>query len=293
VILHTPEQDSAPRLNFLLSYPGFHASSTVSAFFMYTQNEQIVSNLGTEFYFREEAYKLDGFVSYVEFPDKFYGIGPDTPESNEEQYTPRSTSFATGLQKRLRIGLHAGIRYEFTEWDVIETEEGGMLDDGSITGSGRHRVGRGRVAQPRRATTSTMPGAEASARSTASLTRTGWAVTSPTAVATIDLRKFFSLGERHIIALQSLRWQPAEMFPFMHSRSWEAAKSCAVTTRDATATDTPGAAIRNTGFAYGGASDWSRSQGSATWRIRPGLPNRSLQVLAGGGVRFLLSRQGE
>jgi hypothetical protein len=134
-----------------------------------------VTSVGTEVYTRDEKYKVDAGVSYVEFPDQFYGIGPDTPESNEEDYTPRSISVAAGLQRRLRSALHAGLRYEFAESKLVEREPDGALDERQHHRKrGWHAVGRGRALNRDTRDAST-PRAEASARPAPCTTRAGWA----------------------------------------------------------------------------------------------------------------------
>lgn len=217
VILHTPETrlGLGAAAIFFFRTPVSTRPSTVSAFVMYTQNEQIVSNLGAEVYLRDETYKLDGHISYVEYPDQFYGIGADTPESNEEDYTPRSASLAAGLQKRLRTGLHAGIRYEFSESDIIETEQDGLLDDGTITGSRGGTVSGVGALLNRDTRDNVYYAAHGSFCQIAGTYYPDWLGSDfDYGHYTLDLRKFFGLGKHYVIALQSLAVATGGDVPF-------------------------------------------------------------------------------
>jgi outer membrane protein assembly factor BamA len=207
VIAHTPETRLALGAASILFFrsPVSTRPSTVSAFFMYTQNEQILATLGSEVYTRDEQHKLEASIGFIEFPDRFYGIGADTPESNEEDYTPRSFNVMAGVQQRWRAHWHAGVRYEFSTWDVIETEPDGALAGGDITGSNGGTTSGAGLLFNRDTRDNVYYASRGSFYQLAATTYPGWLGSDfDYARFTLDLRRYSRFGNRHVIALQAL-----------------------------------------------------------------------------------------
>jgi outer membrane protein assembly factor BamA len=75
---------------------------------------------------------VEGVVQ--KFPDKFWGIGPDTPAQNEEDYTPFEFGIRVGYQWNLSRGFFLGPLYAFSLIDMKTVEEGGLLDGGGVKG---------------------------------------------------------------------------------------------------------------------------------------------------------------
>ncbi|MGB2696437.1 MAG: BamA/TamA family outer membrane protein [Candidatus Zixiibacteriota bacterium] len=109
--------------------------SSVMPSLIYTQNKQIMAELSTYLYWKDEAYYSQGYIGYVKFPDKFYGIGNNTPEDDEEDYTRRFTRMHISFQKRVLPGFYLGIQYELIHSKLIGVEKGGLLEKGDIFGS--------------------------------------------------------------------------------------------------------------------------------------------------------------
>lgn len=207
IIVHTPETKLALGVASIYFFRGPVSTrpSTVSAFVMYTQNRQVVTSLGAEVYSRDEGHKLEGNVSYIEFPDKFYGIGPDTPESNEEDYTPRSVNIMAGAQQRWHHHGHAGLRYEFSTWDLIETESGGMLAAGDLNGSqGGTTSGIGGLLN-RDTRDNVYYSTRGSFCQVAGTYYPEWLGSDfDYGRFTLDLRRYFGFRGRHVVALQAV-----------------------------------------------------------------------------------------
>ncbi|NIN72201.1 MAG: BamA/TamA family outer membrane protein [Gemmatimonadetes bacterium] len=109
--------------------------STLTPVFIYTTNSQIVVLLNSDLWWRQEDYHFTGDVNYSRFPDKFYGIGNDTSQDDEEDYTPRYTRLRVSIERRFFSALRFGVGYQFEHGELVETEAGGMLDQGDILGS--------------------------------------------------------------------------------------------------------------------------------------------------------------
>ena len=104
---------------------------------IYTANSQIIIQVLPQLYFGEGDYYLDGSYQFRIFPNKFWGIGSDTPDTNEESYNMTSHIFRVDFLKRLPPSLNFGLRFHFENHQVTEVLEGGLLDTQDIPGSDR------------------------------------------------------------------------------------------------------------------------------------------------------------
>ncbi|UCC73691.1 MAG: BamA/TamA family outer membrane protein [Gemmatimonadota bacterium] len=109
--------------------------STITPLFIYTTKKQIIAEFYSSLWWAQEEYHLTGNAGYTKFPDKFYGIGNDTSEDDEEDYTPRYTRLRADIQRRIVSEFRLGLGYEFEYSELEEVEEGGVLDSGDILGS--------------------------------------------------------------------------------------------------------------------------------------------------------------
>jgi hypothetical protein len=145
-LIYLPIFGYAPETKFMfgaaLSYyfrePGSKPDSrpsTITPVFTFTQKKQIVSELAVDIYLMDEKYHFNSGLSFVRFPNKFYGIGNDTPKEIEEKYTPESSLIAVTFIKRMRPGFFLGLHYEAANSRIKDFEENGLLVPGKILGS--------------------------------------------------------------------------------------------------------------------------------------------------------------
>ena len=104
---------------------------------IYTANSQIVIQATPQVYFGEGNYYLEGSYEFRIYPNKFWGIGNGTPDSNEEDYDMTSHKFNVDFLKRLPPSLNFGLRFNFENHEVTEVQEGGILASGEVLGSDR------------------------------------------------------------------------------------------------------------------------------------------------------------
>lgn len=100
----------------------------------YTQNRQLdvwgIWNIFT----RNENLLLKGELRFREFPDRFYGIGNNTPVEDEERYAYKLISLKNLVMKQVRPSLFVGLDYHFEyEYGFTYTPDG-LLGQGNITG---------------------------------------------------------------------------------------------------------------------------------------------------------------
>ncbi|MBD3288462.1 BamA/TamA family outer membrane protein [candidate division KSB1 bacterium] len=137
---YTPETKIAFGVGSIYSFrsPGsslHDRPSNVKIALTYTQLKQTILSFIPEIYFNNESILFNGFYTFYKFPDKFWGIGNNSPDNAEENYTPHYLRTFTNLQKRILPGLYIGMRYQLEYIDIIKTDEDGVLGKGLITGS--------------------------------------------------------------------------------------------------------------------------------------------------------------
>lgn len=67
----------------------------------YTLNHQVLVYSGYEIFFNQERYMLTGNLRFKLFPQFYYGLGRDSPESAEEEYSFRQVLVEPIFLKRL------------------------------------------------------------------------------------------------------------------------------------------------------------------------------------------------
>lgn len=111
--------------------------SNITVTGIYTANSQIIIEATPQLYFGSGDYNLEAKYEFRVFPNSFWGLGNDTPESNKEAYDMTSHKFYVDFLKRLPPNLNFGLRFNFENHEVTEVEEGGILASGEIEGSDR------------------------------------------------------------------------------------------------------------------------------------------------------------
>ena len=140
VLYYTPETGVAGGVaaNYYFRERNSQSSSKPSSIlplFVYTQKKQIISLFILDLYLKNENVHLENNINFLKFPDTFYGIGNRTPEENEEDYTPQNFTLEVKFWSRVRSKLYIGVGYDFSDWRLKETEDGGLLSGTYIPGS--------------------------------------------------------------------------------------------------------------------------------------------------------------
>ncbi len=104
---------------------------------IYTTAGQIMFNITPQVYLGKGDYFIDAEYLFEIYPNSFWGIGPETPEGNEELYDQTTHKLKLSFLKRLPPDLNFGFTYNFANHQVTEIQEGGLLDSGGILGADR------------------------------------------------------------------------------------------------------------------------------------------------------------
>ncbi len=116
-----PDGDSTNRLNQI--FGGVQ----------YTLRNQFVASVLPELYFNHENIRLFGQFEVSRYPDYFYGVGNDMPESNREPFTIFRAAAIGSMWfslngQGIRNGVNVGMYFDFDYQNVIERQPGGLLD---------------------------------------------------------------------------------------------------------------------------------------------------------------------
>lgn len=107
--------------------------SMVAPVAIYTAKNQIILSVRTELYSRR--YRALGEGSVVKFPTKYWGIGNDTFDAEEEDFTPLTFNLQGDLQREISPGWHAGGAARFAYRELLEVDERGEIGSGEAPGS--------------------------------------------------------------------------------------------------------------------------------------------------------------
>jgi outer membrane protein assembly factor BamA len=137
---------AAASFTFHLRSPGdtLTRTSNLQALGLYTLQKQMVLAINGTIYFPGEKFILTQQLSYSYFPDKFWGLGKNTPESNQEPYKYRQFYIYLHPQRQLSHNIFMGLRYEYQRVWSVQYQPNGLFDRENIKGrKGYHVSGLG------------------------------------------------------------------------------------------------------------------------------------------------------
>ncbi len=109
-------------------------TSDVDLLSLYTLKEQLVVVLGSVVYFKKEKKIFRWQSSYSYYPDKFWGIGNNTPSSNEEEYSIKQFYFNPQILFKIYHKLYFGVSAEFQTTKDFIYKSGGIFDKDQVAG---------------------------------------------------------------------------------------------------------------------------------------------------------------
>jgi len=177
--------------------------STLMPSVIYTQNHQVTAELILNLFFPKDAYRLNGYLSFNRFPDKFYGIGNNTSAKNEENYLPQFFRVRVKIQKKVADGLYAGLSYEYENSRLTDFTGDGLLAKDDIPGSRGGTVsGIGAVITSDSRDRIFAPATGRYYRFSVQMFRSAWASDYRFTRYAFDLRNYFSPFSSHVLALR-------------------------------------------------------------------------------------------
>jgi len=153
IFYYTPETGFAGGAALLTFYRADTSDRTArpsSVMFdaIYTQKKQIILEVVPDIYLQQDAYRIMGSLIYIKYPQKFFGIGNNTPDSFEENYSSRAFRVSVDALHRISGNISGGISLFYESRTLSEFKPNGLLEPGIILGSrGGTTLGIGVVAQ--------------------------------------------------------------------------------------------------------------------------------------------------
>ncbi|WP_421775012.1 BamA/TamA family outer membrane protein [Gracilimonas sp.] len=101
----------------------------------YTLEQQLLIYFPYELYLQQNNWRLDGEIGYYRYTYKYYGIGNNTPDSNEETYRVNFPRVQVNALHKVSRNIYAGLSYWFDQYDITNIKSGGLLDTNNPTGT--------------------------------------------------------------------------------------------------------------------------------------------------------------
>lgn len=109
-------------------------TSTMPLLLLYTLKDQILAGIGANIFLPKEKYIIRFENTYSRFPDKFWGIGNNTPASAEESYTFNQFFINPAISRKVQRNLFAGLGIEYQHVFNIKYDSGGNFEEDKVIG---------------------------------------------------------------------------------------------------------------------------------------------------------------
>ena len=109
-------------------------TSNMQGLALYSLKKQFIAAINGTEYFKKEHYILNEQLSYSSYPDKFWGIGKNTPDSAQESYSFKQYYIYLHLMRHLGNHCYVGFLYEMQKLFQVEYIHNGIFDKQNIAG---------------------------------------------------------------------------------------------------------------------------------------------------------------
>ena len=205
ILFYTPETGTAGGVAALFIYRDSWSprTSSVTADVIATEKKQIITEISADHYFSRNRYRLITDILFQKYPNKFFGIGNNTPESSEETYTAQTFYIHATFSANVISHFNVGPIVRYDNVAIGETASPAVLATGILPGSkGGTSSGLGFVVNwdSRDNTLASTTGSFYQLKTM--FFRSAWGSDYSYDDMQIDARKFFTPVADHIIAFQ-------------------------------------------------------------------------------------------
>lgn len=88
----------------------------------YTWNKQLIMECGWNYFFKEEKWFTKGQIHYSKYPDYYYGIGANTPNSNKLIFSSNRLFFEAFALKKIGFKLFTGPNIKYIDYTKVKPE---------------------------------------------------------------------------------------------------------------------------------------------------------------------------
>lgn len=110
-------------------------ASNIQGNLVYTLKNQASITILPKFYTENRDFFYSGHLKADYYPDKFFGIGRNTPDSLEENYISKDVSLLIQRQRVLFDAIMVGIQGQLSYYEVDDMEKGEELIKETINGT--------------------------------------------------------------------------------------------------------------------------------------------------------------
>jgi hypothetical protein len=114
---------------------GWSDPSSITAVAIHTSRKQLVISIEPVLRLQGDRLRIAGGMEYVKFPSTFWGIGNDTDDALEEDYTPQAVNLEGQALWEIRPGWYWGLGARFARRWLFDIEPAGLLDRDLVPGS--------------------------------------------------------------------------------------------------------------------------------------------------------------
>lgn len=115
-------------------------TSTINALGLWTERKQNIQGIFANIFFPKENYILNFQGSHSYFPDKFWGIGPDTKNEWREKYVFEQFYLYAHLKRKLTRKFFVGGVCEYQNVFKVSYDDGGVFDTSNFSGKTPYAV---------------------------------------------------------------------------------------------------------------------------------------------------------
>lgn len=108
--------------------------SSIQALALYSLNKQLLTVINGTIYLPREKFILNHQFSYSYFPDKFWGLGPSTPDSMVEPYQFKQYYVFLHGMRKIGKGLFVGAVYEMQRVMDMDYRHSGLFVKDKVAG---------------------------------------------------------------------------------------------------------------------------------------------------------------
>ncbi len=109
--------------------------SNIQGTIIYTLKNQVSLSVLPKFYTEDRDFFYSGHIKADYYPDKFFGIGRNTPDSLEENYLSKDISLLFQRQRVMFDVLMAGVQGQWSYYQASDFKMGGELINKTINGT--------------------------------------------------------------------------------------------------------------------------------------------------------------
>jgi outer membrane protein assembly factor BamA len=204
---------------YYFSKEGVDRVSNIQGSAIYTLKNQVSLSFLPKLYTSTRDFYYSGHFKANYYPDKYFGIGRNTPDSLEENYTSKDLSVLFQRQRVLFNVMMIGVQAQMNFYQTEDKDINGELVKNTVIGSkNHHTTGAGLLFTWDNRDNMFYPGEGEFYKISLMVYSKIFGSDLNFTKVTLDLRNFYPIGSKHLLALQvysDLSWgsTPFQMMP--------------------------------------------------------------------------------